>query len=332
MAAFAAAAALFSTPGIAAEAYTMRNTYGAEVNVLEVTQSEAREAMREVLDTQVENPDLSLQESYRLKVLFNWHIRDKFRDMALEEGYDQNKANSLSNALTNIYGRYIVENDGRMDFQAYEFNPHLDQPINYTPSALHALVTLANGEKFAICGIGAPDTHFTVEQWYEGFTGQAIQDGVLPDIYSTYMRNETMWHERSHCFFIGNEAHADYYAVLQLLNENYDSDNLDEIIGYLEFKAEMWMYAASTDYLVKNDENRHVGAATLAALQDFKTQQRRLSEEEIWTMATDLTTLAGTSLEAEVARWESILDQKEEQAIQTQRELLDRRSSPALTT
>lgn len=317
--AFATAAAVVSTPAMATEGYTLRNTYGAEINVLEMTQSEAREIMREKIHTQVPNDDLTLQESYRLKVLFNWHFNAGARDAAIAEGFDEHRAQSLANAMTYLYGRYIVENDMDMAFQPFEFNPNVSKPVNgYTPAAQPGHVKAANGEEFAICAIATPDDNFTPAQWYQGFTGTQVSEGVLPAVYSRYMREETLWHERAHCFFIGDEAQADYYGVLQLLNEYRDSDELDSLIEYLRFKSNMWMFSSSTGYTIGSE---HVGPATLAALEDFQSQERQLTEEEIWTMASDFTTMDGSSIEDAAPRWEAIRLGLEQQAINSQRRL-----------
>lgn len=320
IAAFAAAGAMLSTPAMAADAYSLKNAYGAEIHVLEMTQSEAREIMRPEIKTQSPEQDITLQESYRLKVLFNRHFNRGAYKIAKEQGYDNNRAQSLANALTYIYGRYLVEKDKDMTFQPFEFNPNVSKPVNgFTPSSITASVRAGNGEQYLVCGIATPDKGFTTGQWYEGFTGQKINDYQLPPVYAKYMREETLWHERSHCFSISQEDRADYYAVLQLLNEYHGTEELHDVVSYLRFKSQMWMYSADNKYVVGAD---YVGAVTLAALEDFQQQDRKMSKEEIWAMASALITMDGEPIEDAMPRWQAINAEHKEAAIQSQSALV----------
>ena len=134
--AFAAAAALISTPALAADTYTLKDNKGTEVSVMEVTQSDMKEIVSTELDSQKKIPYMSQQDVYRAKVLYNWHIQAFLRDVAMAMGFDKNKSNSMGASIAQIAGRYIVENDMEMDFQAFEFNPYDNKPVNgWSPAA-----------------------------------------------------------------------------------------------------------------------------------------------------------------------------------------------------
>lgn len=315
--AFAAAAATVSTPTIAADSYTLRDNNGTEIHVLEMTQSEARDLMQDKIDTQVRDDSLTLEEGYDLKALFNRHFNAGVYEVARAEGYDTHRAQSLANAMTYLYGRDLIDRNGNLSFRDYEFNPNISNPLNGpTPNAIPGNVRASNGERFKVCAVASADDNFTIEQWYEAFTSANVSDGVLPDVYSRYTREETIWHDRANCFFLGEREQANYYGTLQLLRQYQDSDELDSVIEYVRFKADMWMYMSATGVVI---ESEHVGPASLAALEDFQSQERRLTEEDIWTMAGERKNANGTSIERENSRWEDLRNEFESQAVSNQR-------------
>ena len=232
---------------------------------------------------------MSQQDVYRAKVLYNWHIQAFLRDVAMAMGFDKNKSNSMGASIAQIAGRYIVENDMEMDFQAFEFNPYDNKPVNgWSPAAQPAQSKYDDGTGYRVCGIFMSDEGFSSAEWYNGYTNKNIKEKTLPPVYAKLFREQAQWHEKTHCFLVDKESDADYIANIQMMNKYADDpEMLAQVKAFLNFHADMYDYAYNSGYLEQKDESKYAGSAVRASIADFEKIGRKMTEEEIWTMIAD---------------------------------------------
>ena len=287
--ALAAATAFIGTPVLAADAYKLEDNQGTKINVMEVSQTELKEILAPILDTQTPKPNMSREEILKAKNVYNFHIRDRLYKQAKKLGYDNRRAMSVASAIANIAGRDTLSKEQSIYYSPYEFDPSEQTPVNgTTPGTQPSLSTIyPNGVpvKYRSCGIITVDKGYLSSEWYKSFSNKTIDNEVLPPEYVRFFEQHSKWQGKAGCFMTESDYSSAYFGTLQLLNENFSHSDLPGIKSFLKFMADTYVYAYQTKYL--DDRSKYTGAAIMMALESFEAQKTRKSEREIWTMLTN---------------------------------------------
>ena len=325
LSAFAAAAATISTPALAADAYTLKDNNGYTVSVLEVTQSEINEIAEPILDSQDQKPGMTMEEVQKQRAFYNAYLRDKLIAVAKKNGYDDDRSRSLGMGLSDLAGRYYLRADASLAFGPTEYNPTVKAPINgSSPGSVSGFSRTRAGEPYKTCGILMSDKGYDASAWYTGFTGQKIENGVLPEGYSEFFRENAQWVERTDCFFVDSKMQSEYIGARQLLNAHYGQNDMEAVIEFVNFYADSYAYAVSTGYMQGEDLNL-VGAAIRAAVEDFKAQDKKLEASDIFTMIEDKKLLTEKRLNA-------IIEKEDEAAVKRQKLFVAEHGIPKIET
>lgn len=326
-----ASVSLVSTPAMAADAYVLQDNNGNQIHAFELSQSEAREILRENAERRgAELPENhTYQDIFKAKADVNADFQQSVAELAQSLGMAPQHANSVSNALKYSYGRDILNKSVSMSFEGYEFNPDIyDRLLNGPTPTATSVFANAGGQSYRACGIATPDSTYTAEDWYAAYTGTRVSDEALNQKYDDFMMTENHWQLKANCFFLEEAYYADYYGTLQMLNESYGTDQYQDVVEYLTFKADMWMYMR-IEQIVTTGDSRLFAQAKIAALRDFEAHGQKVTEQDIWTLATSGTDLNGAEIATAASSWDEDIVERSNQAADRQRDFIAR-NRPAL--
>ena len=323
LSAFAAAAATISTPALAADAYTLEDNNGYTVSVMEMTQTEMRDIIEPIMDSQEQKPGMTLEEVRKQRAFYNAYIREEVIKIARDLGYNEHRSRSFGMGLSRLGGRFYLRADASLSYDSTEFNPNVSTPINgFSPSAITSFSRASDGTGIRSCGILMSDEGFDAAEWYNDFTGENVQSNALPAGYSEYFRENAQWVERTNCFFVDGKVQSEYFGARQLLNAHYGQDDMEAVIEFVNFYADTYARAVENGYM-KGEDLHLVSAAIRAAVDDFQKQDAKLDQKDIWTMISD-------KAAPSTSRLQSLFDKHEDEASARQELFVTENTAPVI--